>query len=253
MQVRAGVVIHSVEEKVRCFLGGGVSVHANQGHQVELKADPGFLEPLVVAAAHIDIALRVGEERVQSFHADLVERIFEGHGRAEIGRFDEQHVASFGSGNGLMSPDRQKFPFLEAVVKQRVDHVLRRQVEPDGHLALMFGGIGSPEFLEAGLQGSRLVGDVFHDVRGQPDFPDPDLVVIIQYLEGAFHRADPVVHPWQDMAVPVGGSLQEAAVQDRIVFGEGPHTQFVFEPAKLALIHRSPNRALAKKCVSLSG
>ena len=100
VEVGAGEVVHAFEEEAGGFVGGVVAVHADEGHEVELEADAVLFEAAVVAAAHVDVAFGVREEGVEAFEPDLVEGVFEGHRGAEVGGFDEEHVA-VGAGDGV--------------------------------------------------------------------------------------------------------------------------------------------------------
>ena len=111
---------------------------------------------------------------------------------------------------------------FEAAVEEGVEHVLGGEVEADGAVISGF------EFREAGAEGGGGVGDILHDVGGEPDFADADFLVVGEDFEGALHGADAVVDAGENVAVPVGGAFEEAAVEDGVVFGEGPHSRMPF-------------------------
>ena len=111
---------------------------------------------------------------------------------------------------------------FEAAVEEGVEHVLGGEVEADGAVICGF------EFREAGAEGGGGVGDILHDVGGEPDFADADFFVVGEDFEGALHGADAVVDAGENVAVPVGGAFEEAAVEDGVVFGEGPHSRLPF-------------------------
>ncbi len=243
MEVGAGVVVQAVLEEAGGFAGGVVAVHADEGHEVELEEDAAGFQTGVVPLAHVDIALGVGQKGMEAVEADVIQGVVEGHGRAEVGGLDEEHVAVGagddvaldGVGGGIedLVDHREEFAGGEAAVEEGVDHVLGGEVEADGGGAgfgcVIGPGLGAMgrvrrlEFREAGAELGGGVGDVLHDVGGQPDFADARFLVIIKDFEGGFQCADAVIDAGEDVAVPVRAAAEEAAVEDGVIFGEGPH------------------------------
>ena len=84
-------------------------------------------------------------------------------------------------------------------------------------------GVGCLQLGEAVAQVDGGVGNVFHDVRGEPHFFDSETFVFGEYGKCFVHRLHAVVHAGQYVAVPVGESFEESAFGQCLFFTEGPH------------------------------
>ena len=67
------------------------------------------------------------------------------------------------------------------------------------------------------------VGHIFHDMRCKPYGFYAQLFIQAQYFQRFFHSPHPVVHTRQDVRVPVGKTLEYAAIFQRDAFSERPH------------------------------
>lgn len=77
------------EEPFGIFLGLA-AVHARQRGEIELEENAHGLEALIVGTAHIDIALRVGQDWRVATVFDALQTLVEVHGWVEVRRLDKQ-------------------------------------------------------------------------------------------------------------------------------------------------------------------
>ena len=115
-------------------------------------------------------------------------------GRIEERRLDEQALVR----------KREEVIRLQALFEKVVEHILGSEVEHET------AAIGGNQFLEAFPQRGGAVGDVFHDMGRQPDFPDAYLLITGQGSQGIVHLFETVIHPGKDMAMPFSTALHQA-------------------------------------------
>ena len=105
----------------------------------------------------------MGQQRVVARLADGVEALVERVRRVEVGGFDQQRVAGGADGHDAA--------FLEAFGEEGVKHVFGGEVEADG------SAVGGAHLVEGALQLFGGVGDVLHDVGGEPHGRHAQLLV----------------------------------------------------------------------------
>lgn len=187
-----------------------ISVSPHQRRQVRLKLYPPLLQAPVIGLSHVHIALGMRQYGNISRRLDFFHHAVQIHRGIEIGGFHQQVVAFRSQGEQVTVGE----PLLEEVV----EHVLGRQVQPEG------SGIAGLKLPEAGAQAGRGIGDVLHDVGGTPDFADSQLLIQPQNFQGFFDGLYPVVHAGQEVGMVIGHSPKNPALRQRLSLPERPPT-----------------------------
>lgn len=182
---------------------------SGQRGQIELELHSSLLEPEVVVALHVDIALGVSEQRIQAARLDAPEQRAEVRRRAEVAGLHEQVVAVGAYG--------QQVAAFQPRLEEPVEHVL------GGQMQLHRSGILRQQLRETLPQRSGGVRNVLHDMGREPDFGRPEPFVLRQHRQRLVHGPDAVVDSGEHMAVPVHEPLRDPRRLLRLLFSERPH------------------------------
>ncbi len=136
-------------------------------------------------------------------------------GRREVGGLHEKMVAPVA--------DSEQIPFPETFLEQVVNHVLGAKVQRQATFIVF------PKILESRLQVPGLVGDILHDVRGQPDRLHPQSLVTIQNRKRLLHRPDSVIDPRKDVRMAIRQTIENSTVTKGALFSKRPHIQLFFK------------------------
>lgn len=116
-------------------------------------------------------------------------------------------------------PHCQQIPCRETLLEEVVYHILRPKVKAQSSFVIL------AEEVEAFFQVSRLVGDILHDVRSQPNGLHPQSFVAVQNRQRLLHRPHPVIHPRKNVGVTVCEAIEYSNVAKGAFSRERPHIQ----------------------------
>ena len=110
-------------------------------------------------------------------------------------------------------------PCRETLLEEVVYHILRPKEKAQSSFVIL------AEEVEAFFQVSRLVGDILHDVRSQPNGLHPQSFVAVQNRQRLLHRPHPVIHPRKNVGVTVSEAIEYSDVAKGAFSRERPHIQ----------------------------
>lgn len=211
MNIRTGHVIHPLLQHLNSFRFYTLAISTAERKYIQLEFHAGRFQVKVVAVGHVDIPLGVCQDGMVAFGLDSLQHAAQVHRRVEIGGFHQQMVPLFAY--------REQVVSLQPLLEEVVEHVFGREMQPD------CSGIASPQLREALAQEGRFVGNILHDVRGEPHGFYSQLLVPAEYCQRLLHRAHPIVHPGQDVAMPIGKSPEKSRFGQRPALSERPQNQ----------------------------
>ncbi len=155
VDVRAGVVVVTFLEKSLSDRLDGGPVITGQGEQIELEEDLHLLQSVIILRRHVNIPLRMGQDREITYRLHLLENTMETIRRSEIRGLHKKMVSP--------RAHRQEVILFQAFLEQIINHVLRPEMELDGT------AVGRAQSLVPYPKVRRSVWNVLHDVGSQPD------------------------------------------------------------------------------------
>ena len=193
VQVGAGDGVEAVAQEPFGLAADVAAIGAGERTQVELEARAGRQEAAIVGVIHIIIPLRMGEDGLPAGAADAGQQAVQVHRRREAAGLHEQGVAAL--------PDGEEVAGGEALGEEAVKHIFRCELQADGT------GIGGLQLRETLPQVGGPVGDVFHDVGGEPERLHPLALEPFEHAKGLVEGADAIIDPREDMTVEISQHL----------------------------------------------
>ena len=228
MAVRAGHSVPSLIQEVQSPFPGRFSIVTRHRRQVQLEQAAHIVQAFIIRCLHIAVSLGMGDKRLISSLFNGLYRVPEVIRRRE-GRGLHQHQ---------LVPVRKKVAGGQTGFEERIQHILGGQVQAKSAF------VHRTEFIEAGTEPFRGIGDILHDMGGEPHFPD----ALFHFQPGkdgqrllkGFHT---VVQPIENMAVIVGGTLEKTVVNNGFPAMEKSHIKLPTPLLSPRCHSRSHNRS----------
>ena len=106
----------------------------------------------------------------------------------------------------------QEIASLEAALEKGIQHVLGCEMQLKGLCSALKAilEILLPECFEDPAEFFRLIRNIFHDVRGEPDFTDSACFVDAKLLQALFRILEAIIHAREYMAMVID-AIRETA------------------------------------------
>ena len=202
MEIGAHEIVHVPFQELSASLLHPLAILTAETVYVALKQDALRLECLVIFLFHIEVTLGMSQDWGITLIFDALQQSTEIHRWGKDAGFHQQVFLCQG----------QEIASLEAALEKGIQHVLgcEMQLKGLGSTLKAILVILITECFEDPAEFFGLIRNIFHDVRGEPNFMDSACFIDAELLQALGGVLEAIIHAREDMAMVID-AIRETA------------------------------------------